>query len=535
MRKHRLVFYFERIYEEKEIDNIKWELKVIDKEEIYSGYGIREFFKIIGEIKGYLILYTWELEYEGSFIEYYLLRSGYRYGTSKEDKSFDNLENPEGKYYLINIRDENSREIKIQGLHHKFGKIELLKAGDKFELGRGKEIEIIEGLIKFSWNEKLKGLTCGMDSFISFKEKIGKENFKKLFPMLSHEEDKYIRDAFKGGIVYLKEGIKEETLVNVYDINSAYGYILRESLLPFGVGKYYIGKYEKDNIYKLYIQRIRIKCRVKPGMIPFINIKYELKDVIKAVVDHKGYLISSRDYIELKLTNYEIKHLYENYTVYGIEYIDGMKYKGSNVVFKEYIDYYYKFKILGGAKGILGKSMITNLYGKFASKEERKVKRIYYDEEKDEVIKIVEPGQGKLVYLPVSIFVTSALRSKLLEVMEKNIEYVLYADTDCVHLRQGKYRGIKLGNKIGEFKLEAYCYRAKYLGKKKYCYEAMSEGRKGEYKWGKGIKVKAVFSGVSMDKDNIRYEDFEEGVIIESKYYKSVKGGTIIDKQYIAI
>ena len=534
MRKHRLVFYFKRIYKEEDIEKVKWELKVIDKEGIYEGEGIKEFWRVINEIKGYLILYTWELEYEGSYIEYYLLRNGYKYSREKIEKSFDNLENPEGKYYLINIIDENSRKIKIQSVHHKFGKIELQKVNIKFELGKVREIEIIEGLIKFSWNENLKGLTCGMDSFISFKEKIGKEKYKKLFPEINHEEDKYIRDAFKGGIVYLREGIKEENLVNIYDINSAYGYILRESLLPYGRGKYYTGQYEKDEIYKLYIQRIRIKCRLKPGMIPFINIKYELKDIIKCVVDHKGYLISTRDYIEIKLSNYEIKHLYENYNIYGVEYIDGIKYKGSNGIFKEYIDYYYKFKMEGGAKGMLGKSMIVNLYGKFASKEERKQKRIYYDREKDEVIKIVEEGQGKLVYLPVAIFVTSALRDKLLNVMEKNIEYILYSDTDCIHLREGKYKGIKIGDKIGDFKLEAYAIRAKYLGKKKYCYEAMNQ--KGDrYTWKKGNKVKAVFSGVSMDKDNITYNDFEEGVVVESKYYKSVKGGTIIAKQYIAI
>lgn len=535
MRKHRAIFYFQRVYNEKDIENIKWEIKVIDKDYIYEGEGIEEFFKVIENIKGYLILYTWELEYEGSFIEYYLLRNGYRYTKEKIDKSFDNLENPEGKYYLINIIDEKSRKIRLQSVHHKFGKIELKKAGLKYELGEKREIEIIEGLIKFSWQEKLKGLTCGMDSFISFKGKIGKEKFKKLFPVISHEEDKYLREAFKGGIVYIKEGIKEEHMVNVYDINSAYGYIFMNSLLPYGEGKYYNGRYEKDEIYKLYVQRIKIKCGLKKGMIPFINIQYELKNLNGAIVDNKGYLQFTRDYIEVKLTNYEMKHLYNNYNIYGIEFIDGIKYKGSNTNFKEYIDYYYKLKMEGGAMASLGKSMITNLYGKFASKEDRKLKRIYYDSEKDEVIKIAEEGKGKLVYLPLSVFVTSALRDKLLEVMEKNIENILYADTDCVHLRHGKYRGIKIGKNIGEFKLEALCYRAKYLGKKKYCYEAMEEKSKGNFEWGEGVKVKAVFSGVSMDKDNIRYEDFEEGVLLESRYYKTVKGGTIIDKQYIAI
>ena len=123
-----------------------------------------------------------------------MCRNGYRYTKEKIEKSFDNLENPEGKYYLINIIDENSRKISLQSLHHKFGKIELKKAGLKYELGKKREIEIIEGLIKFSWQEKLKGLTCSVDSFISFKEKIGKEKFKKLFPVISHEEDKYIRE-----------------------------------------------------------------------------------------------------------------------------------------------------------------------------------------------------------------------------------------------------------------------------------------------------------------------------------------------------
>lgn len=537
----RAIFYFKRIEDQQKIEEVEFKIKLINKDGIYEGKGVKEFFNIIEGIKGELILYTWELEYEGSYIEYYLFREGYEYKTKtlKEGKTFNNLENEQGNYYLINIKDERLRNIKIISLHQKYPRITLGDKSKREILETGEALEEIEKLLKKSWEYGLNSLTIGSDSFNEFKKRLGgKKNFKKIFVEPTDYEDEYLRDSFKGGIVYIKENIEEENyLITVYDINSAYGYILKEKLLPFGKGVFYKGKYKKDETYKLYVQRIKIKCSLKKNMIPFINLQYDAKNRTYAVTDSKGYLISTKgSFVDVKITNYEIEHIYVNYKVYGIEYIDGIKYMGTKDIFKDYIDYYYNLRKKGGIDKDIGKSMIVNLYGKFSNKKQREITRLYYDKKQDEIIRYIEDSESKLIYLPVSIFVTSALRSMLLDVMQKYsaTNELLYADTDSVHLIGYIHDNMDIGEKIGQWKIEAQIVKAKYYGKKKYCYMAIDdEGRYNEKE--NRYKLKAVFSGVSMDKERITYDDFTKGNIIKSKCYKKVKGGTIITTEFIVI
>lgn len=544
----RGLFYFKRIENEKLIDKVPFRLKIINYNEraknlgVYEGEGVNDFFDIIKCVKEDLILYTWELEYEGSYIEYYLFRKGYKYKKEglKESKTFNNLENEQGNYYLINIKDENSRNIKIISLHQKYPRIMLGNKNKREILETSEALEEIEKLLKKSWDYGLKSLTIGSDSFNEFKKMLkgSKKDFKKIFVEPKDYEDEYLRDSFKGGIVYIKEDIdEEEYMVTVYDINSAYGYILKNKMLPFGKGVFFEGKYKKDDKYKLYIQRIRLKCTLKKNMIPFINLQFDAKNRTYAITDSNGYLISTGgSFVDIKITNYEIDHIYTNYKVYAIEYIDGIKYMGSKDIFKDYINYYYNLRLKGGIDKDIGKSMIVNLYGKFANKKNREITRLHYDKEQDEVIRYIEDSESKLIYLPVSIFVTSALRRMILRVMELYAQSgkLLYADTDSVHLKGSDHVYIDIGKDIGQWKVEAKIFRAKYYGKKKYCYMAFdSEGRYNvkENKY----KLKAVFSGVSMDKDRIKYSDFTKGNIIKNKCYKKVKGGTIINTEYIVI
>lgn len=532
--KQIIFFDMERISEEDKIKYIKWDLKAINNNYKLSGVGIDSFFESINQLKGDLRVYVWELEYEGKYIEYYLFRNGYEYESEQKltkPKSFTILMNGDRNYYFIKIRREDNI-ITFFSLRHKYGNRHIEEISKSYKIKSSDKIKIMEKVIKYSWGARLYGLTAGSDSMSTYKKMVGKEEFVRDYPKISKDEDKYLREAYKGGIVYIKK-TGEWHFVKVYDINSAYGSVLYDSELPYGRGEYFEGQYKPDNVYKLYVQKIKVKCRLKKDMIPFINLKKQRtnKDIR---TDEKGNLISTRTHTTLILTNYEIEHFFKNYNVTECIYIDGMKWRSSNDKFKDYISYYYDLKQMSDYRSAIAKSMIVNLYGKFGTKSEREQIRLTYDKNNDLITTYAEEEECPLVYLPVAVFVTSALRAKMLTEMEKFAKHgqLLYADTDSIHICCGEYDIKNPSDKLGDFKLEAFCPRVKYLGRKKYCYEYFDDTGK----WTPdNCKTKSVLAGFSLTDDGLKYSEFERGVVVDTKYFKSVRGGTIIAQQCAVI
>src|SRR5690606_4149630 len=115
----------------------------------------------------------------------------------------------------------------------------------------------------------------GADALGNFKDNLGKRAFKYMFPVLPHSVDADLRQAYKGGFVYLNPQFKAKDLANVisYDVNSLYPSVMYDRPLPYGEPIFYKGEYKKDKKFPLYICVITANFKLKKGFIPTIQLK----------------------------------------------------------------------------------------------------------------------------------------------------------------------------------------------------------------------------------------------------------------------
>ena len=174
-----------------------------------------------------------------------------------------------------------------------------------------------------------------------------------------------------------------------------------DKLLPYGEPVFYEGKYTPDKVYPLFIQMITCSFEIKENKIPTIQIKNN-----RSFFRQNEYLESSQNEIVcLVLTSVDLKLFLEQYNVYDLEYISGWKFKGTDILFKQYIDKWIKVKkdaTISGNKGqrTMAKLMLNSLYGKLATSLDVQSKIPYMGE--DEIIHyaLSEKETKNGVYLP---------------------------------------------------------------------------------------------------------------------------------------
>lgn len=186
---------------------------------------------------------------------------------------------------------------------------------------------------------------------------------------------------------------------------------------PFRLVNLYFlnGQYKDDKIYPLYIQMITCShFKIKENKIPTIQLKnnrfYKENEYIEESEDN-GEVIC------LVLTNVDLKLFLEHYKVDDLEYISGWKFKGTDMLFKKYIDKWIKIKneaTISGNTGLrtLAKLMLNSLYGKLAKALEVQSKIPYMGE--DEIIHytLSDKEVTKGIYLPARIIYYSLCKRK---------------------------------------------------------------------------------------------------------------------------
>lgn len=139
--------------------------------------------------------------------------------------------------------------------------------------------------------------------------------------------------------------------------------------LPFGEPKYFKGKYENDNVYDLYIQRIVLThFKVKKNKIPTIQIKNNSSFL------GTEYLRECNEEVVLTLTNIDLKLFLEQYEYdeNDLEYVDGWKFRSKKGIFKEYIDKWITRKneatiSKNSGQRQIAKLMLNSLYRKICN------------------------------------------------------------------------------------------------------------------------------------------------------------------------
>ena len=556
---------------------------------IHYGNSIESFFEFV-KSENNPEIYFHNLKFDGEFIIYYLLSHDFKHiqnKKEKEDKTFLTLISELGMFYSIEVFFEvGNRKVKkvkfldslkiipfsVDQIAKSFNlEISKLKLDYNKERSRNhimteeekayisNDVKIVSQALNVLMNQKLNKMTAGSNALNDFKQIINKYKFNHYFPELTKEADKDIRKAYKGGFTFLNNCYKNQITGEgvVLDVNSLYPSIMRsERLLPFGEGIFFEGKYEKDNVYPLYIQSINCSFEVKEGMIPTIQLKddhYKWKFLPNEYVESSG-----NEIINLVLTNVDLELFFEHYNVYDLQYLNGWKFKGISGIFNDYIDKWIKVKnesTISGNKGMrtLAKLMLNSLYGKFATSLETRSKIPYLGN--DEIIHytISDPEEKKGVYIPMGVYITSYAREVTIRTSQKIKDYSLkkygkdlycYSDTDSIHtllpLEELKQFCEIDDVKLGAWKPESFFEEAKFVRQK--CYV---EKFKGEYNITcAGLPKKCMYKKEGFDNlfykrleeteagkiEEVEHEfninDFEVGFTSSGKLtYKHVKGG----------
>ena len=515
-------------------------------------------------------LYFHNLKFDGCYIISWLLNNGFTWIEDKkyrDDKTFTTLITDMGQFYCINIyfqahdrKHVNKIVIKdslkilnfsVEKIAKDFNlPIQKLKIDYKAkrEIGHQlteeevnyirNDVEIMARALDIIFSQGYTKMTIASDALSDFKERIGE--FRRFFPELPLEIDNDIRRSYKGGFTYLNpiyQGL-EIGAGYVLDKNSMYPSKMMNEKLPYGWPIFFEGKYQKDSLYPLYIQRLTCSFKLKEGKIPSIQLKnnpsYKPNEYIES---------SNGDLVTLTLCNPDLELFLDNYDIEDVYWQGGWKFKGMSGLFKSYVDGWTEKKIQAkkdknGAMYTISKLFLNSLYGRFGLNPCSRSKRPYLE---NGVLKFAlnELEQRKPVYIPIASFITAYARKDIIESSQKIREYskkhygydaYVYSDTDSIHCLlklkdlNAMKRDLDIDDyKLGAWKIESEFTRAKFLRQK--CYIEENENnlnvtvaglpkRLGKYITFENFEIGFTTEGMELDEHKLSYKQVKGGVLL---------------------
>lgn len=506
------------------------------------GNTIETFIAYCSELGEASTIYFHNLRFDGEFILSYLLKNDYTHTTNKKinEKEFKTLISDRGVFYSIemkfkryNIKFYDSLKVlpfTVEQIAIAFNlpirKLELdyneYRAPDHILTEHEKDyisndVSIVSQALEILFSQNLTKMTTGSNALSDFKNIIGKKEFERLFPIPKYDTD--VRKSYKGGFTYLSPNNKLKDIKDgiVLDVNSLYPSVMYYRDMPYGEGLYFDGKYEKDAIYNLYVQKLGCQFDLKKGYIPTIQLKNNL-----AFVPTQYLESSNGEYIELTLTSVDLELFLLHYDVYDITWLGGWKFKSHKGIFKDYIDKWNKIKVESTKNGnkamrTLAKLMLNSLYGKFALKPDVQSK-IPYLEDGIVKYKLGEQEVRDPIYIPVGTFITAWARYTTITAAQSVYDRFIYADTDSLHLEGTEIpENLKISDtELGAWKHESTFTRARFLRQKSYIEEIDGE-------------LHITCAGMPEKLyDQVTFENFVPGTVYEGKLRVTHQRGGIV-------
>lgn len=513
---------------------------------------IEKFFEQLKLIRdNHLVIYFVNLKFDGQFIVDYLFQHmGFRNAydpVKKEFKENKCMNDREIKYIITDIGVWYSITIKIgkkiiefrdllkliplsvaemgKAFNTKHRKLEMEYKGERHAGGKIDPFEAsylrndilvpkeaLEIFIKEMKCSMPPPLTLGMLGLSEFKKLYPKNIYDLYFPNLAEiklDPDKYLcdnadaycRKAYGGGWVEADERytgtINGET--QVYDANSLFPSVMHTSIKkPIGF-KFPVGKptffddpqtlidlYNREDKY-FFIQ-FRCKFRLKPKMLPFVQIKnsWEYRtneNLISSYKDRYGYYRPDLKPIML-MTETMFKMFKNCYHIEEFEFLNGCWFEVEHGLFDPYINKYIKMKQDADKEGNKGKRHCSKialnvLYGKFGTTPENGFFLLRNDiegKEEEIIYTDVKGFDKKPVYVPIAAAITSyAKRETVTAALINEKVYpgsFRYCDTDSLHLCLPKGKkpvGIKIDDSaLCCWKLESISEHSLFLRQKTY-------------------------------------------------------------------
>ena len=514
---------------------------------VHLSNNIDDTFKFLKELLKYtsVTIYYHNLKFDGEFWLSYLMNNEFTYSEKLNVKnSFNTLITDMGAFYQLQFKlgkGKNAHRVtlldslkilplKVEVLAKSFN-LPTLKGSIDYKAYRPldhqiteeekeyiiNDCKIVASCLKLNFDQGLTKMTIASNAINSYKDLIGRENFRRRFPQLSKEEDKEIRESYKGGFTYVNEKFKNKDIKKVgctYDVNSLYPSVMYNEILPYEHPIKYEGEYKYNPSYPLYIQHIHCKFKLKKGYIPTIQIKNNSR------FSETEYLKESGpERVHLWLTSVDLEIFKKHYHIYNVDYIEGYMFKGQKDMFKEYIDHWKHIKetSTGGLRQ-LAKLMLNSLYGKFAQSPNGKLKMPSFDENCVTTMEVVEGKERETMYTAMASFITAYARKVTINAFQENVDRCCYADTDSIHLIGEEVPNIKVDdNKIGYWKKECVWQYAKFIRAKTYIEEVNGE-----------LEVKCAGMPQNL-KERVTKKNFKSGLTLGGKLVpKRCKGGVVL-------
>lgn len=337
------------------------------------------------------------------------------------------------------------------------------------------DVYVVKEALEIMFDAGHDHLTIGSCALSEFKSIYGSKNYETNFPNMYKyyldEDDygadsagEYIRRSYKGGWCYLVAGKENKQFHNgiTVDVNSLYPSVMHSSsgsIYPIGEPHFWKGNYIPDEALqnlRYYFVRVKTRFYIKPGYLPFIQIKGNLlypsteclitSDVRspkngKYYRYYKGFDGEKKEAvvtITFTMTDYILFR--EHYDTPGLEILDGCWFEAKRGIFDEYIDKYRKIKMTSkGSRRQIAKLMLNSLYGKMAASTASSFKKIYINEESALAFETVMDHSKKPGYIPIGSAITSYARNFTIRAAQMNYHGVdkpgfIYADTDSLHM-----------------------------------------------------------------------------------------------------
>lgn len=347
------------------------------------------------------------------------------------------------------------------------------------------DVLVVKEGLEIMFNEGHKKLTIGACCMSEFKGGYHKAEYSDLFPNVytidldpeiygKPNVGEYVRRSYRGGWCYVvpeKAGKTHQNGITL-DVNSLYPSMMHSesgNFYPVGEPVFFHGadafrevremasrNSVGDAIY--YFVRIKTRFYLKSGMLPFIqlknNMRYrqneslrtsdvfisELGQYVSGYYDQLGNYHDTRVEITLTMTDFDL--ICEHYLLVDFEVLDGCYFRAERGIFDKYIDKYKAMKMNAETPGrrTIAKLYLNNLYGKMAASTISNFKVAYLNHEKDCLsFYSVEENDKMPGYIPVGSAITSYARNFTIRAAQKNYygpdkPGFIYADTDSLHL-----------------------------------------------------------------------------------------------------
>lgn len=454
------------------------------------------------------------------------------------------------------------------------------------------DVLVVKEALEIMFAEGHDKLTIGSCCYDEFKKlsPIGGDEFYEFMPNLYeipldeneygvNNAGKYILRSYRGGWCYLAKGKENKRYNNgiTLDVNSLYPSMMSSqsnNLYPVGKPTFWKGNYIPKGIenkaYYFFI-RIRTRFKLKKGYLPFISIKgnplypphdsLETSDVYNDETgeycpyykDIDGNIQKAR--VTLTLTCIDYWLIFEHYTLYDFEILDGCYFKavGCDYLFDDYIEKYKTIKMNSkGAKRQLAKLFLNNLYGKMATNTDSSFKLARLDEDGNVKFDLILENKKKPGYIAIGSAITSYARQFTIRAAQKNYHGVdkqgfIYADTDSIHcdLDMKDVKGVELSdNEFCKWKLESQWDFGLFVRQKTYIehtdyYDVKCAGMPDKCKslfiksvtqnYDDGYLSKLSEEEIEFVKKKRKLEDFKVGLCVPGKLLpKRIHGGIVL-------